>query len=56
MTRIREIGNDFPIQSICRALGEYRVASFVFTLFLGFLDDARNDDKIESVASWRDGI
>ena len=28
-------------------------ASFVFTRFLGFLDDARNDDEIECGASWR---
>jgi hypothetical protein len=37
----------------CRALGEYHAASFVFTRFLGFLDDARNDDEIDSGASWR---
>jgi hypothetical protein len=44
MTRIREIGSDFPIQPICLALGEYRAASFVFTRFLGLLADAWNDD------------
>jgi hypothetical protein len=50
------IGSDFPIQAICRALEEYRAASFVFVRFLGFLDNARNDDEIEFGASWRDGI
>jgi hypothetical protein len=32
---------------------ELHVASFVFARFLGFLDDTRNDDEIESGASWR---
>jgi hypothetical protein len=40
------------IQLWCRALGEYHAASFVFIRFLGFLDDARNDDEIVFGASW----
>jgi hypothetical protein len=35
-----------------RALGKYHAASFVFTRRFVFLDDARNDDEIESGASW----
>jgi hypothetical protein len=41
------------VQPLRRALGEYHAANFVFTRRLGFLDDARNDDEIESGASWR---
>jgi hypothetical protein len=41
------------VRAFCRALGKYYDASFVFTRLLGFLDDARNDDEIESGASWR---
>jgi hypothetical protein len=41
----------FPIQAICRALGEYRAASFVFIRSLGFLDDARNDDDLRLKSS-----
>ena len=52
LTRIREIGNDFPSQAICRAHGKYRAASFVFTRFLGFIADTRNDDEIVFEASW----
>jgi hypothetical protein len=39
-----------------QALGKYHAASFIFAWFLGFLDDARNDDEIESGASWRGGV
>jgi hypothetical protein len=38
-------------ESICRALGEYRAASFVFIRSLGFLDDARNDDDLRLKSS-----
>jgi hypothetical protein len=41
------------VQPLCRVLGEHHAASFVFTRLLGFLDDTRNDDEIESGASWR---
>jgi hypothetical protein len=34
-------------------LHELHAASFVFARFLGFPDDTRNDDEIESRASWR---
>jgi hypothetical protein len=39
------------VRAFCRALGEYHAASFVFTRFLGFLDNTWNDDEIESGAS-----
>jgi hypothetical protein len=39
------------IQLLCRALGEYHAVSFVFIRFLGFLDDARNDDDLRLKSS-----
>jgi hypothetical protein len=39
------------VRTFCRALDEYHAASFIFTRLLGFLDDVRNDDEIESGAS-----
>jgi hypothetical protein len=39
------------VQLLCRALGEYHAASFVFIRFLGFLDDARNDDDLRLKSS-----
>jgi hypothetical protein len=39
------------VQTFCRALGEYHAASFVFTRFLGFLDDARNDNDLRLKSS-----
>ena len=41
------------VRAFCRALGEYHAASFVFTRRFVFLEDAQNDNEIESGASWR---
>jgi hypothetical protein len=41
------------VQLLRRVLGERHAANSVFTRFLGFLDDAQNDDEIEFNASWR---